>query len=366
MERGFTTSPSLPGRRRLGVTFAVFVAAMGSLLASTGRADAARLASTGATFDVTSFGAHGDATGDNTAAFRDAIAAAQAAGSGNIVYVPAGTYTFATTGAAASIQIDGTVPITFEGASEDTAILMEMTLKKDLVSVKCNGTVIEDLTLNTQTYNGGHGFGVGASNTTAENLQVLTGSETFGIYYPGGAHATPANPVYSSGNVVDNVILKDNYHGDGWSFSFQSGGSISNVHHTGSRIVLYADINTTVTNYYYTPGTHGATGAFIISTPCKNLTITNFVTSGEGGQIKTAPVQARVNQNITINGEVMTGGSKFRLLIGDVQGLLIENSTLDGIIIGPKIIAQGTVTGTTYTSVTVRPRGGAVDDIVFS
>jgi polygalacturonase len=350
----------------LGVTFAVFVAAMGSVLASTGRADAARSASTGATFNVTTYGAHGNGTGDNTAAFRGAIAAAQAAGSGNIVYVPAGTYTFATSGTPASIQIDGTVPITFEGASEETAILMETTTRKDLLSVKCNGTVIEDLTLNTQTYEGGHGLGVGASHTTAENLHVLTGTETFGIYYPGGPHATPASPVYSIGNVVNNVILNDEYHGDGWSFSFQSGGSISNVHHTGSRIVLYADINTTVTNYYYTPGTHGATGGFIISTPCKNLTITNFVTSGEGGQIKTAPIQARVNQNITINGEVMTGGSKFRLLIGDVQGLLIENSTLGGIVIGPKIIAQGTVTGTTYSSVTVRQRGNAVDDIVFS
>jgi Pectate lyase superfamily protein len=366
MERGVTTVQGRPGRHRLGVTVAIFITAVSSLLASTGRADAARLASAGSTFNVTSYGAHGDGAGDNTAAFRSAIAAAQAAGSGNVVFVPAGTYTFSTTGVPASIQIDGTVPIAFEGASEDTAILMETTAGKDLLSVKCNGTVIEDLTLNTQAHNGGHGLGVGASNTTAENLQVLTGTETFGIYYPGGPHATPAKPVYSTGNAVNNVILKDNYHGDGWSFSFQSGGSISNVHHTGSRIVLYADINTTVTNYYYTPGTHGATGGFIISTPCKNLTITNFVTSGEGGQIKTAPIQARVNQNITINGEVMTGGPAFRLLIGDVQGLLIENSTLGGVIIGPKIIAQGTVTGSAHTSVIHRQRGSAVDDIVFS
>ena len=365
MGRGSNASPPRPGWRRLGATVAVLVAATGSLLASTGRVDAANVVSAAATFDVTSYGAHGDGTGDNTVAFHDAIAAAQAAGSGNIVYVPAGTYTFAT-GSPASIQIDGTVPITFEGASEDTAILMETTTRKDLLSVKCNGTTIEDLTLNTQQYNGGHGLGIGASYTTAEDLQVLTGSETFGIYYPGGPKARPDDPVYDYGNVVSNIILNDHLKGDGWSFSFQYGASITNVHHTGSRIVLYADVNTTVTNYYYAPGIYGATAGYVISTPCKNLTITNFESSGQGGQIKTAPDTARVNQNITINGEVMTGGRKFRLLIGDVQGLLVENSTLDGIIVAPRIIAQGTVTGTTYTSVTHNQRGDAVDDIVFS
>jgi polygalacturonase len=343
------------------------IAIVSAALGSTALGHAARLAPTGTTFNVVTYGANGDGTGDNTTAFRAAIAAAQAAGSGNIVYVPAGTYTFATTGSPASIQIDGTVPITFEGASEDTAILLETTTRKDLLSVKCDGTSVEDLTLNTQTDNGGHGLGVGANDTTVDNIQVLSGTETFGIYYSGPKGATPNNGLHSEGNVVENVILDDEYKGDGWSFSFQDGASITNVHHTGSRITLYADTNTTVTNYYYTPGTHGATAGFVISTPCKNLTITNFETSGEGGQIKTSPDQSRVNQNITINGEVMTGsGPKLRLLIGDVQGLLIENSTLETIIISPHIIAQGTVTSTTYTSVVHRPRSGAVDDVVFS
>ena len=62
----------------------------------------------------------------------------------------------------------------------------------------------------------------------------------------------------------------------------------------------------------------------------------------------------------------MTGGPTFRLLIGDVQGLLVENSTLDNITIDPKIIAQGTVTSSTYTGVTSRPQGSGVNDIVFS
>ena len=315
-------------------------------------------------FDVTNYGAHGDGTGDNTAAFKAAIAAAQSAGGGT-VSVPSGTYMFST-GSPASIQIGGTVPITLAGAGRDTTTLVEMTNRKDLLSVRCDGTTVQDLTMDTQTYDGGHGLGDGANNTLVQRVQVVSGTQTFGIYYSGPPNATPQNGLHSTGNVVNDIILNDHYTGDGWSFSFQDSASITNVQHTGSRITLYADTNTTVTNYYYTPGTHGATAGFIMSTPCNNLTVTNFVTSGEGGQIKTAPDQARVNQNITINGEQMTGGATFRLLIGDVQNLLVENSALDGIVIAPKIVAQGTVTSSTYTSVTHRPQGGALDEITFS
>jgi hypothetical protein len=315
-------------------------------------------------FDVTDYGAVGDGTGDNTAAFAAAIAAAQAAGANSIVSVPAGTYTFST-GSPASIQIDGTVPITLEGAGVGTTTLQETTEKRDLLSIKCDWTVVEDLTLDTQTYNGGHALGDGANYTTVQDIQVLSGTNTFGIYYPGPPGATPNNRSYDYGNVVNDLTLNDHYTGDGWSFSFQSGASISNVHHTGSRITIYADVSIQITNYYYTPGAYGATAGFILSTPCNAVTITNFESSGEGGQLKTAPDQSRINQNITINGEVMTGGPSFRLLIGDVEGLLIENSTLDGITIDPKIIAQGTVTSSTYTGVINRPQGTGVNDIVF-
>jgi hypothetical protein len=315
-------------------------------------------------FDVTDYGAVGDGTGDNTAAFAAAIAAAQAAGPDSIVSVPAGTYTFST-GSPASIQIDGTVPITLEGAGVDSTTLQETTEKRDLLSIKCDYTVVQDLTLDTQTYNGGHALGDGGNYTTVQNIQVLSGTRAFGIYYPGPPGATPNNPSWSMGNVVNDLTLNDHYTGDGWSFSFQENASISNVHHTGSRITIYADDNLQITNYYYTPGDFGTTAGFILSTPCNGVTITNFESSGQGGQMKTAPDQSRINMNITINGEVMTGGPTFRLLIGDVEGLLVENSTLDGITIDPKIIAQGTVESSTYTGVISRPQGTGVNDIVF-
>jgi hypothetical protein len=221
---------------------------------------------------------------------------------------------------------------------------------------------VENMTLDTQTYDGGHALGVGGNDTLAQDLTVLGGTLTYAIYYPGPPGAHPVtNPLYSEDNVVNNLTVNDHRQGDGWSFSFQDHGSISNINYTGSRITIYDDTNTTITNYTYTPGIYGATAGFIVSTPCVNLTINNFVTSGEGGQIKAAPTQARVNQNITINGEKMTGGPSYRLLIGDVQGLVVENSSLDNITIDPRFIAQGTVSSTTYTGITKRPQGGTIN-----
>ena len=176
----------------------------------------------------------------------------------------------------------------------------------------------------------------------------------------------PSNGLRSACNAVNDVIINDQYTGDGFSFSFQKNGSISNIVHTGSHITIYGDSNLTITNYNYTPGAFGATAGFIISTPCSNITITNFTSSGEGGWIRNSPTAARVCTNITINGEVMTGGGSNRLLIGDVKNLLVENSTLDHIIISPTIIAQGTVTTSTYTAVIVRIQGSGVDQITFS
>src|SRR5450755_4108303 len=79
----------------------------------------------GHTFNVATYGARGDDLSDNTAAFADAIKTAEDAG-GGVVYVPAGKYLFSAskTGTGGSIVIEGTAPITLEGAGRDTTWLI--------------------------------------------------------------------------------------------------------------------------------------------------------------------------------------------------------------------------------------------------
>ena len=94
--------------------------ACGSPPPATPRPSASPTASVGGMYSVTSYGARGDGQSDNTTAFGDAIQAAEAAG-GGVVYVPAGKYLFnaSKTGTGGSIVIDGTAPITLEGAGRD-------------------------------------------------------------------------------------------------------------------------------------------------------------------------------------------------------------------------------------------------------
>ncbi len=316
-------------------------------------------------FDVTNYGAHGNGTGDNTSAFAAAIAAAQQTGSGSIVSVPAGTYTFST-GSPTSIQIDGTIPIVLSGAGRDTTRLVELTRRKDLLSLRSDGTTVQDLSFDTQTNTGGHGIGDGSNNTTVQRVAVSSGPLAFGIYYSGPPGAQPGNGLYDTGNVVDTVVLDDQIKSDGFSFSFQTNASISNVVHTGSRISIYGDSFVTITNYQYTPGSQGANAGWVVSSPCDHITINNFVSSGQGGQIRNAPSTARINTDITVNGERMTGSHNNRLLIGDVTNLVVENSTLDAIVISPQHTTQGTVSSTTYTSVTKKPLNkGATINVIF-
>jgi hypothetical protein len=112
---------------------------------------------------------------------------------------------------------------------------------------------------------------------------VLGGPNHFAIYYAGPKGAKPLAPLYNTGNVVNNLMLNELDCNDGFSWSFQENSTISNVTHTGSRLALYVDQSTTVTDYNYTPGAQqcGARNGFWITPPADNITITDFTSSGE-------------------------------------------------------------------------------------
>ncbi len=302
-----------------------------------------------AVFDVTTFGARGDGLTNDTAAFAAAIGAADLAGGGT-VYVPAGRYVFGKPALLnqASIIIAGTVPVTLRGAGRDVTSLIETVPHKGLLSVRTDGTAVEDVTLDTQTNDGGAAIFVQANNTLLEHARVLGGAHAFAIYYAGPSGARRSAPTYNVGNVVNDLDLNDEICDDGFSWSFQEDSSISDVNHVGSRLALYADRATTVTDYTYQPGAQscGARNGFWLTPPADDITITNFVSSGNGGLIGVLGGGGAVTvaANVTVRGLRMTRPG-YRLVIGDVQNLLLSDCNLGSstILIAARAVAEGSL-----------------------
>ena len=324
---------------RVRMTFVVAVGLLSCLAAACGSPtpvqsvpSASPTPPSGHMFDVTTYGARGDNQSDNTTAFGDAIQAAEAAG-GGVVFVPAGKYVFSAsrTGTGGSVVIAGTAPITLQGAGRDQTFLIEAKANKGLLGVHIDHTVVEDLTLDTQTNGGGAALFVQANDTSLLNTTILGGPNHFAIYYAGPKGAKPLTPLYNTGNVVNNLILNELDCNDGFSWSFQANSSITNVTHTGSRLALYVDQSTTVTDYRYAPGAQqcGARNGFWLTPPADNITIVDFTSSGEGGKVGIiGPTGVgKVARNVTIQGLIMTGGG-YTLTIGDVSNLMLTGCNL--------------------------------------
>jgi Pectate lyase superfamily protein len=326
----------------------------------------------GPVFDVTRFGARGDGSSDNTAAFAQAIASAQTAGGGT-VYVPPGRYLFSTrrTPYPGSVAIEGTVAVTLQGAGRDATTLIQASSDKNLVNVRVDGSVVEDITLDAQTHNGAAAIVVVANHTSLLRARVLGGDKHFAIYYAGPPGASADSPSYNVGNRVNDLDLNDLDCNDGFSWSFQEQSTISDVTHTGSRLALYLDATTTVSDYRYTPGPQqcGARNAVWLTPPAHDITIENFVSAGEGGKIGVISPQhaGRVATNVTIHGLTMTAPG-YQLTIGDVRNLVLDGCDLhgDSIVVVAQVVAQGDVSHCTYGQLLRRSAPGAQVSIAAS
>jgi hypothetical protein len=327
----------------------------------------------GPIFDVTAYGARGDGSTDNTNAFAQAIAAAQNVSGGGTVRIPAGHFLFTQkqTPRPASVVVEGSTPIVVIGAGRDQTTLVESNKDKGLLSVRVDGTVVEALTLDTQSNDGGAAIFVVANHTTLLSARVLGGAHHFALYYAGPQGAKPDAPQYNSGNTVRDLDLNDLLCDDGFSWSFQQDSSITGVTHTGSRLALYIVRSTQVTDYTYTPGPQqcGARNAFWITPPSSNITIDGFTSSGEGGKVAVIASGAagRVGSDITIRNERMTG-SGTTLAVGDVTNLVLENCDLGGnnIVVRPQQVARMRVVGSRYGSIRRNPAAGAQVDVATS
>ncbi len=333
-------------------------------------------------FNVLNFGANPDGVADNSAAFHLAIGAAQANPGGGTVFVPAGTYAFTQiqNGGRFSISIPGTAaggatlpPVTLQGAGANVSNLVEHVGGQALLGVQADGSEVEGLTLNARSYGGGQDVTVIANNTTVTQDNIIGTHKTgvigagahapFALYYPGPPGALQSNPTYDSGNTVSDTTIEDGINNDGFSFSFQSNGTISNIQHFGSRVSLFVDKDVTMTNYSYTPNPEclGAENGFYVTGPSDNVTITDFTTAGEGGVID-GPSATNPVTNLTIDHEQFTDPTGNHLDIGDATNFTIENSSFNTgneLLVNPNRSATGTVQNTTIPFVQIQPFHGS-------
>jgi hypothetical protein len=274
---------------------------------------------------VTTFGASGDGKADSTKAIQAAIDAATA--HGGTVYVPAGRFMVGKSGNGASIKVQSGAAVALRGAGQDSSSLVESAAGRDLLSVKVDGTVVENLTLNTRSGDGGAAIGVRANNTTLRQSHVVGGSRAFALFYAGPVGASRDQPVYNHGNQVLDTKVEDDITNDGFSWSFQENSRISNIDHTGSRLAIYHDNYLEVDGYRYTPGSQRtAKNGFWITPPSSHVTIRGFVSSGSGGILGASPFGT--SSDILIDGEQMLTPGAFEIRIGDVSNLTIQNCTL--------------------------------------
>jgi Pectate lyase superfamily protein/PKD domain len=312
-------------------------------------------------YNVNDYGAYPDGT-DATPGFRRAITAAQDNPAGGTVMIPAGMYYFTSRVAgefSASIEVHRAGrPIIVSGPTVPSGqpplvTLVQQVPDQTLISVHTDGTTVQYLTLDCQSYQGGICFGVGSvvvggtlvggNDTTLQYCTALGSSaaKAFTLSYRRPPTATEAKPVYGVGNRIISCNVNDEIADDGISFSFQQNGLIQDIKHFGSRLSLFMCSNVTVEDYEYTPNPYCndqdspegvVTNGYWITPPSDNITITNFTTSGEGGVIS-GPIQARLAENITINNQQMTNtdpSKGYQLGVGNVDGLTINGGSFKG------------------------------------
>ena len=269
--------------------------------------------------DVTSFGAKGDGRTDSEQAVVNAIAVAQARG--GTLFFPAGHYMLYGPGIGAAVRIQTGLPLTVAGAGASLTTLTETNPKGALLSAQVDHTVVQDLTLDTQSVNARQVVNLGANYVTVQRCRILGGSQIFAIYATGQPGTSAAAPLYRVGNQLLDDVINEQLADDGVSWSFQANSLIQNIDHTGSRLALYRDHSVTVQNYTYHPGITPTNNGFWISAPSDNITINNFTSYGKGGVL--TPNSGYADTNIVINNERVLG-TGHALRVAGAVGLTIN------------------------------------------
>jgi hypothetical protein len=270
---------------------------------------------------VTAYGAVGDGRTDSGPAVRQALTVADAVG--GTLYFPTGHYLLSAPNSGGALSVT-TSRLTIAGAGASASVITGLTGGAPVLAIRANHTTVQDLTLDAQSKDLGAALYLVANGATIQRCTLRGGSHFFGIYAAGDA----TSPLGNSGNRLLDDVVNDWTHpplGDGISWSYQHNSTISNLHHTGSRLALYRDTYVTVTNDTFHPSTRtsqsGVTQGFWVSAPSDHISITNFVSYGNGGRISANNGATNTNVTITNDWMVRSGG---QLRIDGAPGLIIN------------------------------------------
>ena len=127
-------------------------------------------------------------------------------------------------------------PIVIQGPGDPSQVtLVQHVQGQTLMSVHTDSTVVQHLTFDCQSYQGGTCFGVGSAvvngqlvggnDTILYNCTALgsSGNKAFTLYYRAPPTATEKSPVYNVGNRIVGCTVHDEIPDDGISFLSRAG-----------------------------------------------------------------------------------------------------------------------------------------------
>jgi Pectate lyase superfamily protein/IPT/TIG domain len=321
---------------------------------------------------VTAYGADPTGRVDSGLAIRTAMAAAQAQASGGsrTVYFPSGVYLVTSSDPAVGPAFYLPVlhaAIRLLGAGRDvTRVVGNNRLGAHLCTLQVDGCVVDGLTFDTALYAAGTALSVAKVNRCSWlRMGACTGPDV-GLLWTG-----PSTTVHAVGNLADDIYLDDGaqlIHA-GWGTSYQDSYSVTNVIHVGGHIGHYYSGDPTnpasacvVDGYQYTPSLRADNRTGLNCARISYHTFSNI--NGPAGQrtirmfseFGTGSTAAEVGTNVTW--DTVNGGVEVEL--GDINNLLIKNSTLGPITIDPVFSCQGAFVATTHGAVSYQQQPGAV------
>jgi hypothetical protein len=277
---------------------------------------------------------------------QDAINAAESNSSGGTVVLPAGTCMISE-----SLLFSQGPGIVVEGAVSSSDQLLTTLTDPDNpeyrggdLQVNSNHDTIQDLILNQSSY-GGTAI-VQADDTTFQDVNALGGKTYFSMYFTSlqnGQRATGNQLLNSTAvSLIDRNVLgvSSERCDDGLVWAEQDNSEINGLTFTGTRLALYQDTSTTVSNYTYYPGPQTCDlDGFYISQPSNDIQLDGLTLHGSAGVLGNGSTNNGTVSDVTISNEQVetpTAGSGYTLngsshgmTVRNVQGLTVENSNID-------------------------------------